>query len=62
MGGSRIDNARSDTRLNDSLCDQLQPISISLVVAFIDREVEAKASVDLNVNKAWTVENKLVVA
>jgi hypothetical protein len=56
-GGRMIDNARSDTCLDNSLCDQLQPISISLVVAFVDREVETKASVDLNVNKAWTVQS-----
>jgi hypothetical protein len=59
--GSRCNvNARSHTRLNNSLCNQLQPISISLVVAFVDREVKTKASIDLNVNKARTVQNKLV--
>lgn len=55
VGGRCIDNARSHTRLNNLLCDQLQPILISLVIAFVDREVETKASIDLNVNKAWTV-------
>jgi hypothetical protein len=54
-----IDNARGDTCLDNSLCDQLQPISISLVVSFVYREVETKASVDLNVNKAWTVQSNI---
>jgi len=48
-------NARSHTRFDNSLCNQLQTIPVGLIVAFVNREVEPKASIDLHVNEARTI-------
>lgn len=45
-------NLRSDTGLDDLLCNQLHSLFVSRVISIVHREIEAIGSVDLNINQA----------
>lgn len=56
---STYDNRRDegcDARLRDPFCDELEAIAVCFVVALVNRKVETKSTIDLNVNVPWTGE------
>ena len=46
-------DVRSDSALDDPLRDVLQTVFIDLVVSFIDGEIKAVRSIDLDIQEPW---------